>query len=84
MAIWKDQSSLRSDTATLTPEPLARKEPELRTEPSSSYGTPRKPEPREGKESLIASDITIEGIARRAGERHRRPEGEGGAGRRGA
>ena len=61
MAIWKDQSSNRSDTATLTPEPLTRKEPELRPDLPANYSAPRKPEQRETKESLIASDITIEG-----------------------
>lgn len=70
MAIWKEQSSAKKDSAPIpiANEPAPRKEPEPRSDlPASSYDLPRRPvEPRvepKGslKESIIAAELTIEG-----------------------
>ena len=58
MAIWKDTNAPGRD-AIMTPEPAAKKEPEL---PADIAPQPaRRAAPREAKESIIASDITITG-----------------------
>jgi len=62
MAIWKEQTPAKKDTATATlvSEPVVKKEPEVRTD-SSAYDLPRRQPDRELKESLIAAELTIEG-----------------------
>ncbi len=63
MAIWKEQVAPRKDPTPLVPEPMLRKEVDLPADLSASYEAQRRPAPRAGetKESLIASDLTIEG-----------------------
>jgi cytoskeletal protein CcmA (bactofilin family) len=60
MAIWKEQTPVKKDVATIAPEPVLKKEPETRTE-SAAYDLPRRPSERDAKESLIAAELTIEG-----------------------
>jgi cytoskeletal protein CcmA (bactofilin family) len=60
MAIWKEQTPVKKDVATIVPEPIVKKEPELRTD-SSAYDLPRRPAEHQMKESLIAAELTIEG-----------------------
>lgn len=62
MAIWKEQSSPKP----ATPEPLPRREPEIRADLSISPDSPRRLD-RETKESVIAADLTIEGKIEGAG-----------------
>ena len=61
MAIWKDQSATKKEVAPATPagEP-ARTEFTPRMEPTPSFDTHRSAG-REGRESLIAPEISIEG-----------------------
>jgi cytoskeletal protein CcmA (bactofilin family) len=61
MAIWKEQIAPKKDLIPIAPEPIQRKEAETPTDFSSTYESQRRPAARETKESLIASDITIEG-----------------------
>lgn len=64
MAIWKEQVAPKKESFPIAPEPILRKEPDAPAEFASSFETQRsKPlsSARETKESLIASDITIEG-----------------------
>lgn len=58
MAIWKEQIPPRKDSASIPEAP--RKDPELRTDPSS-FDMPRRPAEREAKESVISAGLTIEG-----------------------
>ncbi|MFN8581534.1 MAG: polymer-forming cytoskeletal protein [Gemmatimonadaceae bacterium] len=61
MALWKEQVAPKKDAAIATSEPVANRV-ETPSEPSYSYDTPRRATPtREMKESVIGSDITIEG-----------------------
>jgi cytoskeletal protein CcmA (bactofilin family) len=67
MPIWKEPSSPTKDTVVTSPDPIAKKEIEPRSDHSagSSMPTPpvatnRHPE-RAPKESLIAEELTIEG-----------------------
>jgi cytoskeletal protein CcmA (bactofilin family) len=70
MAIWKDATSPKKDTGPMTPspspEPAFRREPDLSMDNSPSSSSMRRPA-REGRESVIASDITIEGKIEGAG-----------------
>lgn len=59
MAIWKDTPPQKKDPAPLPPEPAARKDPEPRPVMATAPEPARRP--AEGKESLIAAEITIEG-----------------------
>ena len=75
MAIWKEPTTTKKDTATMTPEPAVQREAEYpadivpptsstTTTPvssSPSAATTRRTAPRDAKESVIASDITITG-----------------------
>lgn len=67
MAIWKEQVPVKP--APMTPEapPKKEKDPEPRTDFSASFDAPRRTPEREGKESLIASGLTIEGKIEGAG-----------------
>lgn len=70
MAIWKDQTPVKKDgtAPTLTPDLTPRKEPEMRAEVAANMDLPKWSSGRsEAKESLIASDITIEGKIEGAG-----------------
>jgi len=67
MAIWKEQTTYpKKEGPTLTPEPVLLREPELSSDVVPRQESPRRQvsretAPREAKESMIASDITIEG-----------------------
>ena len=61
MAIWKEQNSVKKESAPMSPEPAPRREPEARGDFSPSYDAPRRTTERESKESVIAADLTIEG-----------------------
>jgi cytoskeletal protein CcmA (bactofilin family) len=66
MALWKEATPPKKETLTMTPppppEPALKREPEptMETNPSPNI-SPRRPALRETRESVIASDITIEG-----------------------
>jgi cytoskeletal protein CcmA (bactofilin family) len=70
MAIWKDATSPKKDApmtpAPAAPEPAFRREPDSSMDNSFSPSSMRRPA-REGRESMIASDITIEGKIEGAG-----------------
>lgn len=60
MPIWKEQTPVRKEPVPFTPEaPPA--SPVMATSGASASEPARRPVARDGKESLIASDITIEG-----------------------
>ena len=63
MAIWKEQVAPKKEPAPLVPEPLARPTIDPPIESPSSFDLQRRTMPKmaETKESLIASDISIEG-----------------------
>jgi cytoskeletal protein CcmA (bactofilin family) len=66
MPIWKEQSPPKKDTAPIASDPGPRKMPEVR-EPAANIDLPRRAVEREAKESLIATDLTIEGKIQGAG-----------------
>ncbi|MEP6495043.1 MAG: polymer-forming cytoskeletal protein [bacterium] len=68
MAIWKETSTPKKDTTTMTPEPAFKREPDFSADvaPMPTPG-PRRAASREAKESVIAADITIEGTIEGAG-----------------
>lgn len=63
MAIWKEQVAPKKDPTPLVPEPVVRSQIDPPVESPSSFDLQRRAAPRqaETKESLIASDISIEG-----------------------
>jgi cytoskeletal protein CcmA (bactofilin family) len=63
MAIWKESTSPKKEAPPMTPEPALKREPDPPhvPQPSFSQDTIRRSPTRETKESVIASDITIEG-----------------------
>src|SRR4051812_36311381 len=61
MAIWKESTSPKKEAAPMPPEPALKREPEPPREMSFSQDTIRRAPTRETRESVIASDITIEG-----------------------
>jgi cytoskeletal protein CcmA (bactofilin family) len=65
MAIWKDQFAQKKDETTPAPEPMVRAA-DPRPELSASSPPPRV-SPREIRESLISSELTIEGKIEGAG-----------------
>ena len=66
MAIWKDQTTTRKEAAPLIPE-TPRKDGDMPSE-ASSYDLPRRTAERgDGKESVIAAGLTIEGKIEGAG-----------------
>ena len=76
MAIWKDSNTTTKeptpplkDAAMLTPEVAVKKEPEYKPESVADIfpAADRRAAPREAKESIIASDITISGKIEGAG-----------------
>jgi len=66
MAIWKEQTAPRKDAAPVVPE-APRKDPDMRTDLPSSVDAPRRAVTGEGKESVIAAGLTIEGKIEGAG-----------------
>lgn len=67
MAIFKEQTVQRKDAAPLTPETLPRKDTDSFTTPLPSYEPVVRPRTREGKESVIAAGLTIDGKIEGAG-----------------
>jgi cytoskeletal protein CcmA (bactofilin family) len=67
MAIWKEQNSVKKESAPMSPETAPRKDPDTRADFSASYDAPRRGPDRESKESVIAADLTIEGKIEGAG-----------------
>ena len=61
MAIWKEQVAPKKESFPLAPEVVLRQDADTPTNFSAGYDAQRKATLRETKESLIASDITIEG-----------------------
>jgi cytoskeletal protein CcmA (bactofilin family) len=62
MAIFKEQIPPRKEVSAAFPEPTLAKPVDNHSDySSSSYDSTRRPSERDVKESLIASDITIEG-----------------------
>ena len=61
MALWKDPVAQKPQSALLTPEPMARRDDITPTEAAPSYDQTRRVPARDVKESVIGSDITIEG-----------------------
>ncbi|MGQ0649764.1 MAG: bactofilin family protein [Gemmatimonadaceae bacterium] len=62
MALWKEQVAPRKDSAPIAAEPSFKKEDTSPPELPVSYDPPRRSAaPREAKESVIGSDLTIEG-----------------------
>ena len=68
MAIWKEQTSTTKEPAPISPVRPAPTQSELRPDLDPSYDTPRtRPTGDEGKESVIAAGLTIEGKIEGAG-----------------
>ena len=63
MAIFNQQNTAKKEAAPFTPDapPYRENQSAMDTAPSSTADTSRRPAPSQGKESLIASDLTIEG-----------------------
>lgn len=57
MAIWKEQTQAKIEPTPMTPTPT----PTRQVDPVSSYDMPRRATGIDGKESLIAAELTIEG-----------------------
>ena len=60
MSIWKEQSAPKREAIPMTPTPAPKVEASPRAE-SAPPDLPRRTAERDGKESLIAADLTIEG-----------------------
>jgi len=67
MAIFKEQTVPRKDAAPLTPEILPRKDTDSFSTPMPSYEPTVRPRAKEGKESVIAAGLTIDGKIEGAG-----------------
>lgn len=64
MALWKEQVPPKKEATPMTPEPVLKKEPESFAEPTPTPAAPtgpRRAAMHDSRESVIASDITIEG-----------------------
>ena len=63
MAIWKEPTTSKKDSNTMTPpaEPALQKEPEYTPVADVAPQTARRAVPRDAKESVIAADINITG-----------------------
>lgn len=57
MAIWKEQTQAKIEPTPMMPTPT----PTRQADPVSSYDMPRRASNSDGKESLIAAELTIEG-----------------------
>lgn len=67
MAIWKEQTIPRKDSSLASPDSATRKDGDSFSSGSTSYDSPPRGRAREGKESVIAAGITIEGKIEGAG-----------------
>ncbi|MCC6317635.1 MAG: polymer-forming cytoskeletal protein [Gemmatimonadaceae bacterium] len=61
MALWKEPVAPKRESALLTPDPITRRDDPTPAEAAPSYDAVRRTPVREVKESVIGSDITIEG-----------------------
>jgi cytoskeletal protein CcmA (bactofilin family) len=61
MALWKEAVTPKKEAPTMTPEPALKREPEFTPHVTPISPTPRRTPGLESRESLIASEITIEG-----------------------
>src|SRR3954453_14070851 len=59
MAIWKEPTTTTKEAPVMTPEPTAKRETEVPADFTPTAA--RRTTPREARESVIASDITITG-----------------------
>src|SRR5256885_4073378 len=67
MAIFKEQTAQRKDPSPLTPETFPKKDSDSFTTPLPSYEPVVRPRAKEGKESVIAAGLTIDGKIEGAG-----------------
>ena len=67
MAIWKEQVTPKKESAPFSPDPVAKKEADMRTDFTPSYDQPRRVAEGETKESVISAELTIEGKIEGAG-----------------
>lgn len=61
MAIWKDQVQVKKETVPPLPDPIPKREVDVRTDFSPGFDPPRRTMERDMKESVIATGLTIEG-----------------------
>lgn len=61
MAIFKEQTVPRKDPSLVPPESQPRKDNESFSNPSPSYEPAPRPRPKDGKETVIAAGLTIDG-----------------------
>jgi cytoskeletal protein CcmA (bactofilin family) len=61
MAIFKDQTVPRKEPSLMQPETSPRKETDTFSTPSPSYEPGLRPRSKEGKETVIAAGLTIDG-----------------------
>ena len=61
MAIFKEQLVPRKDPSLMPPESSPRKETDTFSNPSPSYEPAVRPRPKDGKETVIAAGLTIDG-----------------------
>lgn len=61
MAIWKEPTTTTKETPLLVPEPSPKKDSDYVADIAPVSATTRRTAPREAKESVIHSDITITG-----------------------
>jgi cytoskeletal protein CcmA (bactofilin family) len=61
MAIFKEQTAPRKDPSSLSPEPQPRKDTDSFLNPVPSYEPAPRARSKEGKESVLAAGLTIEG-----------------------
>jgi cytoskeletal protein CcmA (bactofilin family) len=66
MTIWKEQAPAKKDSVPISPTAPKLDNPP-RPEAAQTYDVPRRVPDREAKESLIASDLTVEGKIEGAG-----------------
>ena len=67
MAIFKEQTVQRKDATPLAPETLPRKDTDSFSTPMPTYEPTVRPRAKEGKESVIAAGLTIDGKIEGAG-----------------
>ena len=61
MAIWKDQTIVKKESVPPLPDPIPKREAEVRSDYSVSFDTQRRTMEKDMKESVIATGLTIEG-----------------------
>lgn len=61
MAIFKEQTVPRKDPALVPPESQPRKDTESFSNPAPAYEPALRPRPKDGKETVIAAGLTIDG-----------------------